>query len=531
MSRALTASFERLTIAPLNRMGVSASCLGCSSDAAAVVAIFGAVDSFFVAGATWCTGRFMASITRRAFLGQAAATAGVLAGCPCASDQRIAADAPNIIVLLSDDQRWDSLGVMGNPFARTPNIDRFAASGTLFENAFCTTSICSASRASILTGLHTGNHGVRGFLRPLPGRLFPNTYPGVLRAAGYQTAFIGKWGIGLNVPDYQFDFFDGFPGQGQYHAFGEERHLTSVIADQAVDFLQSGATGQPFCLSVSFKAPHVQDGAPVEYDFDAAYGDLFRDEDIPSPATATPAHFGVLPEFIQTSENRTRWGLRFGTPSRAQDSLKGYYRLVAGLDAAIGRIIDAVNSAGLAENTVIVFSSDNGAFLGEHGLAGKWLMREESIRVPLVIHDPRAPASGQRRSEMALNIDLAPTVIALAGLEAPPGMQGRSLTPLLRGQDIPWRQEWYYENEYTHFGRIRPCVGIRTPDWTYTRYPETQFEELFDLQTDSLEERNLAAAPSSAAELNHFRARLQTWRDSLAAHVPVVCMPWSDPAV
>ena len=458
---------------------------------------------------------------RRQFLGSAgtALAAGMCAGQGSAhagSERR-----PNIIVLVTDDQRWDSLSCMGTPVIQTPNLDRLAAEGVLFENNFCTTSICMSSRATILTGLHTRCHGINDFGQPPDDGLFERTYPVRLRAAGYRTGFVGKWGLGGPLPEERFDFFDGFSGQGKYFhgTEGETKHLTRLTGDKAVEFLGGCTEEKPFCLAVSFKAPHVQDQDPRQYLYDPAFEELFQDDTVPVPKTADPAFFDALPEFIRTSEGRKRWNVRFSNPEKFQTSVKGYYRLIYGVDAVVGRIRTALEQQGLDDNTVILFTSDNGIFLGERGLAGKWLMHEESIRVPLIVSDPRLPTgNGTRRTQMTLLNDIAPTILDLAGLDIPSNVQGRSLLPVLGDADLPWRTEWFYEHPFEH-PRIPKNEGVRTERWKYIRYTETDplFEELYDLENDPLEEHNLATDPSSAATLDHLRARCQAWRISLAS--------------
>lgn len=460
-------------------------------------------------------------ITRRAFLAGASLALGA---CATAGRRgRPAAERPNLLVLVTDDQRWDAMGCAGNPIIQTPNMDALAARGTRFANAFATTAICMASRASILTGLYTGAHRIDDFNAPLPAPLFARTYPAVLRRAGYYTGFIGKWGIGGALPVDEFDFFDGFSGQGQYfqQINGETVHLTRILGDKTVDFIRRAPPDRPFCLSVSFKAPHQQDEDPRQYLYDPALEDLYRDVTIPVPELNHPRYFEALPEFVRISEGRKRWEIRFATPEAYQRSVKGYYRLVTGVDIALGRVLRAIEEAGLAGNTVIVFASDHGCFLGERGLADKWLMYEPSIRMPLIILDPRVPARRRKpvRDEMALNIDLAPTLLDLAGVAPPPAMQGRSLAPLLEKGRAPWRKEWYYEH---HFGNDRPAPipateGVRTERWKYFRYAgrEPLHEELYDLRRDPFETENLAKRPEYQAMLARLRERWRIWRDAV----------------
>lgn len=476
-------------------------------------------------------------ISRRRFLQQSSALGLALAAAGSQRGETVGYPArrPNLILILTDDQRWDTLGCMGNPIIQTPHLDRLAREGIVFDNHFCTTSICMSSRASIFTGLYTRSHTIDSFALPLPDDIYAASYPAWLRQAGYRVGFIGKWGLGGDLPRERFDYFEGFTGQGVYfHDInGQETHLTRIMGNQAEEFLRGCAPNQPFCLSISTKAPHVQDGDPDPFRYDPVYKDLYRDISIPPPQTADSVYFEKMPEFIRTSEGRTRWQSRFATPELYQHSVKGYYRLITGVDDMVGRIVALLEELRLADNTVILFTSDNGFFLGEHGMAGKWLMHEESIRTPLLVWDPRIkPARrGHRRREMTLNIDIAPTLLDLAGLGIPPFIQGRSLVPLLGPEEAGWRKEWFYEHPFRYEGKIPVSEGIRTARWKYIRYVETDplFEELYDLSADPLETTNLAANPSCQMTLNTLRFRWRQWREALSAWRLDPDGEWHDP--
>lgn len=419
---------------------------------------------------------------------------------------------------------------MGNRILQTPNIDALSRDGVTFGNSFVTTAICVTSRASIFTGLYARSHGINTFQQQFDSAQLSRIYPVALRNAGYRTGFVGKWGLDkAPLPSDQFDYWRGFSGQGNYFPQGEPGpHLTSVMADQAVEFIQDQKRNQPFCLSVSFKAPHVQDEDPRQFLYDPQDKDLYRDAAIPTPKTMDTRSIEQLPLSVQRSEARRRWAVRFSTPELYQQSVKGYYRLITGIDRAAGQMLAALEKQGLRDNTIVIYTGDNGFYLGEHGLAGKWFMHEESIRVPLVIHDPRpAGARGLRRNELTLNIDLAPTMLDLAGVKAPP-MQGRSLAPLLRGESPQWRSDFFYEHRFRH-AWIPPTEGVRTTSWKYTQYtaePDT-FEELYDLASDPLEERNLARSPNAAQRLNALRQRRKQYLNALTAWKPDT--RWVDP--
>ena len=418
---------------------------------------------------------------------------------------------PNIIFLLTDDQRWDAMGCAGNSIIQTPNMDWLAENGVRFEQAFVTTPICAASRASIFCGLYERTHGYT-FTKPPLARLYTDSsYPKVLRQAGYRTGFIGKFGIRVEegVTDEMFDSFQ--PTNYPYfkEVGGEKRHLTDIHGDLAVEFLQTVSQDQPFCLSLSFWAPHADDGSEEQYFWPEAMDGLYDDVHFPVPDTADPAFFNTHPEFLKKSLNRTRWHWRFDTPDKYQDMVKGYYRMISGVDVVIGRINAELRNLEQSENTIIILSSDNGYFLGERGFAGKWLMHDVSIRVPLIIYDPRFPRSrkGRIKEELALNIDIPATILDMAGLETPSSMEGTSLIPVLERKVGKWRQEIFCEHLWDNKD-IPQSECIRTRRWKYIRYLHHQdFEELYDLQSDPQEIQNLASEPEYSSVLKELREK------------------------
>lgn len=455
---------------------------------------------------------------RTPFLTGLAVLAAVISGLSPLSLAAAEARRPNIIFLLSDDQRFDALGCAGNPIVQTPHLDKLAGDGVLFRNSFATTSICAVSRTSFLTGQYERRHHVGNFSTPLSPKAFAQTYPALLRRSGYRTGFVGKWGVGGPLPEKEFDHWDGFSGQGRYFYKGDPVHQTQKIEASAARFLKTATADQPFCLALSFKAAHVQDRAPRPFQPDPRYESLYSDVVIPELKKADPKYHAALPEFIRTSEGRVRWERRFATPEMYQKSVKDYYRLVTGIDRVVGSIVAQLRQQDLADNTVIIFTSDHGFFLGEYGLAGKWLMHEESIRTPLLVHDPRLPKSarGQKRDEMVLNIDIAPTILQLAGVSRPEVMQGSSLLPLIQGKAVDWRNEWFYEHLFVH-ARIPKTEGVRTTRWKYIRYVESTplYEELYDLQADPNELDNLATGTDHKARLEKMRGRWQALRTEL----------------
>jgi arylsulfatase A-like enzyme len=441
----------------------------------------------------------------------AAALAVLGAAGGCRRGTPAAPGAPNLLVIVADDLRWDGLGVTGAAAPRTPHIDELAKEGVLFANHFVSTSICACSRASIFTGQYVSRHGIRDFDQPFSKDALAATYPLLLRDHGYRVGFVGKWGIGGKTPDKDFDSFHGYADRKSYwhDEHGRRVHDTRLCVEQALDFLNSG-DDRPFCLSVSFKAPHGPWNEP-EPEFADAFADLTR------PMPPVPAGDEALPEFLRETEGGARGGGR--TQQQFDEMVRGYARLVAGLDAAVGEIRAALVAKGLDEKTVVVFTSDNGLFLGEHGLAGKWLMYEESIRVPLIVRDPSLAAAsrGRREERMTLNVDLAPTLLDYGGVAAPAAMQGSSVRPLVRGESPTWRRDWFYEYHATE--KLKGIVGVegvRGERWSYARYDGVAppYEQLFDLAADPHEDKNLAASPDAAKTLDEMRAR---WKELAAA--------------
>ncbi len=422
------------------------------------------------------------------------------------------ATRPNILFLLTDDHRADALGCMGHPFLRTPNIDRLALEGVLFRNHFVTTAICCTSRASIFSGRYGGPMDLHRFDKELPEEVWRNSYPMRLREAGYRTGFIGKFGVGNRMPVEDFDFWEGFPGQGSYFEgeLGKGTHLTRRMGEQASAFFEGCTPDRPFCLSVSFKAPHSQpEYGDRPFPPDPEDAELYKGVSIPQPKTGDEAHRARLPEFLRESEGRVR---RLAWFKDADETSRDYFRLITGVDRSIGVMLRALEERGLADNTVIVFTGDNGYFLGERGFEGKWLMYEESIRTPLVVYDPRLPVDlrGLRLAPMTLNIDIAPTLLDYAGVASKGPMAGKSFRPFVEGRHPEWRTEWFYEHLFKH-PKIPKNEGVRTTTHKYIRYVETDpmFEELYDLTQDPLEENNLAQDPAHKEMLAKLRERCE----------------------
>lgn len=420
---------------------------------------------------------------------------------------------PNIVLLYADDWRYDTLACAGNPVVQTPTLDRLARSGVRFTRACVTTSICGVSRATLLTGQWMSRHGNRAFERfKTP---WAETYPGVLREAGYYVGHVGKWHNGA-FPAENYDFARAYAGRHYLkRADGTLVHVTRKNEEDAMEFLHTRPAGKPFLLNLAFFATHAEDQNPKQYLPQPESEALYRDVRIPTPKTGSDEHFHKLPPFVANDKNegRNRWKWRFDTPERYQEYMKNYYRLATEVDTVCGRVMDELRKQGVLDNTLVIFTTDNGYFHGEHGLADKWYPYEESIRVPLLVWDPRLPKNrrGMTRDEFVLNVDLAPTILAMAGLAAPVGMQGRNFAPLyLDGPVADWRTEFFYEHPTIRSVSFIPSSEalVRT-DVKYLFWPDFQYEELFDLAHDPREETNLIAEPGWRERLTELRARFK----------------------
>jgi len=436
---------------------------------------------------------------------------------PCAqSSLKLKGNRPNIIFILTDDQRWDALGVMGNPIIKTPNLDKLASAGILFENSYVTTSICCVSRASILTGQYESRHKIHDFVTDFTPAALAETYPVLLKNAGYKIGFIGKFGVGNHQPFQIFDFSvntEVEKGQPDYlikEADGHMIHETDSISHSISKFLDEYAHKGPFCLSVSFKAPHEQDGNPPEYIIQKRYGNYYKDELIPEPVTANPKYWNSFPDFFRTNSNfgRIRWKGLFSTPTLYQENVKKYYQLITGVDDVVGQIIKKLSDTHISDNTIIILMGDNGFLMGEHGLEGKWYGYEESIRVPLFIYDPTLPdkIKNIRASQIALNIDIVPTILSMAHVSVPSKMQGKNLIAVLENK-IPARKDFFYQHYFFGSPKIPKEEGVVTKDFKYMIYIEHHYEELYDIMHDPHETTNLVNHAKYKKKLEELRER------------------------
>lgn len=434
-----------------------------------------------------------------------------------------AADRPNIVFFFTDDQTTSTIGCYGNAVVQSPNIDKLAAEGTRFDNAFVSHPICWVSRKTILTGLYGRSLGTPEKPDAARAEVVEELYSDILRSAGYRTGYYGKWHAHVPKSFKPADHFDEFEAIGRNPFYkkmpdGSLRHETELIVDRGIEFLKNQPEGKPFALNMWFNACHAEDSdrrpGIGHFAWPRAVDDLYIDTEIYRPRLDEPETFNALPDFLKNSITRERYFWRWNTEDKYQTNMRAYFRMVSGIDGAIGRFLAALEEAGLADNTIIVYSADNGYHMGNRGLAGKWSHYEESIRVPLIIHDPRVPEEqrGQVTDAMALNVDLPATFLDWAGVDIPERYQGESLRSVVEaGKPDDWRTETYHE----HFAvrhRIPAYEGVRTENFKYVRYFDHDHEFLHDLKNDPDELVNLAGDPDHAETLAALR-------ESTARHV------------
>ncbi|MEK6288021.1 MAG: sulfatase [Acidobacteriota bacterium] len=440
-----------------------------------------------------------------------------------ASDSR-----PNIVFILIDDLRWDELGIAGHPFIKTPNIDRIAREGARFRNAFMTTPLCSPSRASFLTGQYAHTHGITDNVDRSAASHRLATFPLLLHQSGYETAFIGKWHMGNDdSPRPGFDRWVSFKGQGTYldpdinddgKAVKPSGYITDILNGYAVEFIKRGHD-KPFLIYLAHKAVHPEvtqnnDGSVNVADAELfipaeRHRNLYAGRTVPRRPNYNRAPEGK-PALQRQIGNLPPLGANTGTRDEA---ILGRQRSLMAIEDGVGEIFKALKETGQLDKTVIVFASDNGYFYGEHGLSvERRLAYEESIRMPLLVRYPRMIKAGMVRNEFALNIDLAPTLLSIAGVPVPGNMQGRSLVPLLKSEKIKWRDSFLIEY---HSDRVFPRIvqmgykAVRTGRWKYIHYLELKgMDELYDLKTDPYEMKNLINQPGSEKALGGMQKEM-----------------------
>lgn len=462
-------------------------------------------------------------VSRRNFLRLAAATSVLPASGAALQLQKLAKvkgkKPKNVIFILSDDHRYDFMGFMGKPdFLETPNMDRMAREGAHLANAFVTTSLCSPSRASILTGQFSHRHGVvdNNTLIP-PGTVF---FPQYLQQAGYETAFFGKWHMGADsdAPRPGFNKWVSFRGQGDYynpklnidgHRSQIEGYVTDLLTDYALDWLNQERS-KPFFCYLSHKATHAM--------FEPAKRHLGKYENVklnyPKSMANTEENYKDKPRWVK--EQRNSWhGVDYMYHGQMDfDTFyKRYCETLLAVDESIGRVLQFVQDNGLAEDTVVFYMGDNGFCFGEHGLIDKRHMYEPSLRVPLLAWSPGMIRPGLKVEQMIQNIDIAPTVLDLAGLEKPANMDGLSFVPLLREKKVEWRDaifyEYYWERNFPHTPTMH---GIRTDKYKYIHYHGIwDIDELYDMEKDPDEMVNLINRPEYQPIVKMLNKRLFDW--------------------
>ncbi|MGJ8724524.1 MAG: sulfatase family protein [Roseibacillus sp.] len=415
----------------------------------------------------------------------------------------------NIVVLFADDWRHDTLGVAGNPVVKTPHIDKLASTGVRFTENCVTTAICGVSRASLFTGQWMSRHGCRDFKAfQTP---FAETYPSLLRSNGYHVGHIGKWHNG-KLPAKEYDFSRSYSGKHWYEVDGKKVHVTKRNENDAMQFLSERPEDKPFCLTLAFFATHAEDSHPDQFLPQPHSMKLYRDVEVPVPVNATQESWERLPKFFdEKNEGRNRWGWRFDTPEKFQRMMKNYYRLATEVDEVCGKVIAELKQQGVLDNTLVIFTTDNGYYHAEHGLGDKWYPHQESIRVPLIINDPRMPKEkhGSTNDDFTLNVDLAPTILSAIGIEAPQNMQGQDIAPLYLSEKSPeWRSEFFYEHPTLRNAEFIPASeALVRKDYKYFYWPEQEVEQLFHLKTDPIEEQDLIDDPEHAEVLAEMRQR------------------------
>jgi len=447
-----------------------------------------------------------------------------------AETAQAASPRPNVVFILTDDQRWDCIGSAEQPFMgiKTPHLDRLAAEGARFRNAFVTTSLCSPSRASMLSGLYAHTHQVVNNFIDFPADL--PSYHKQLKAAGYETAYIGKFHMGEDTdePRPGFDYWISHTGQGRYDTntfningrrVSKPGYYTRVVTEMAVDWLEQ-PHDRPFLLILGHKAPHgpfvpedkykgAFDRASVRYP-KSAFDLTGKPDWVEQRLDTWHGIYGPLYEFRKDFPDRSAAGVdRFG------DFVCSYLETILSVDDSVGELYRVLQETGRLDNTLIVFVGDNGFLLGEHGMIDKRTMHEESIRIPLLARLPGRIQPGTVIDQMVLSLDLAPGIIELCGAPPLPRTHGQSFAPLLAGRTQGWRKSWFYQYDYEKQFPYTPNVrGVRTDEWKYVHYPhgdggpDRHKAELYNLKADPGERKNLIDDPAAAGKLAELKAEL-----------------------
>lgn len=458
------------------------------------------------------------------------------------------ADKPrNVIFILSDDHRYDFMGFMGHvPYLQTPNMDRLAREGAHLRNAFVTTSLCSPSRASILTGMYSHEHTVVDNTAPVPQGL--TFFPEYLQRAGYQTAFFGKWHMGNDSDDPRpgFNHWESFRGQGVYYnpvlnidgkqvAYKDSTYITDLLTEHAIQWIKEKKGKQPFFVYLSHKAVHDNFSPSKKY-----AGCYANEKSYIPPSFNTPQYgrhplptvdpktgkmpagkdyYGeeMHPDWVKTQ--RESWhGVDYAYHSTDswQKYVTRYCETIRSLDESIGTLLNYLKESGLDKSTMVIYMGDNGFAWGEHGLIDKRQFYEESVRVPLLVRCPDVIKGGTVIDQMVQNIDIAPTILEAAGLKKPGQMAGSSFMPLLKGEKIPWRDRIFYEYYWEYeFPQTPTMHGVRTDRYKLIRYHGIwDTNEFFDLQTDPYETKNLIASPEYQGVIKSLTGEIFDWLEN-----------------
>jgi arylsulfatase A-like enzyme len=433
----------------------------------------------------------------------------------------------NVIFILTDDHRYDFMGFTGRlPWLKTPNLDRLYHEGGYFKNAFVTTSLCSPSRASILTGAYSHVHTIVDNFAPEP----PNNiyFPEYLQKAGYQTAFFGKWHMGeensADSPRPGFDHWESFKGQGVYYnptlnidgkevRYGDSVYITDLLTQHAIDWMKGRDPSKPFFLYLSHKAVHSP-LAPAK-----RHLGMYKNQPYSLPIT----YYQTLsddykklnwPEWVK--QQRYSWhgvDYPYNSHQKIENIVQTYCETLMGVDESIGAIMDYLKSEGLDKSTLIIYMGDNGFSMGEHGLIDKRHFYEESVKVPFLVYCPELFHGGQTITKMVQNVDVAPTILSVAGLQPPASMPGKSFIRLLKGDTAQWRDRIFYEYYWEYDFPFTPTVfGVRTDKFKYIRYYGVwDTNELYDLENDPNETTNLINRPEYADTVKKLANELFDW--------------------
>jgi N-acetylglucosamine-6-sulfatase len=426
----------------------------------------------------------------------------------------------NVVFILSDDHRYDAMSFLGHQFAKTPVMDSLAKNGAYIKNALVTTALCSPSRASILTGLYTFRHRVIDNNRPIP----PGTvyFPQYLQKAGYATCFIGKWHMGgeSDRPQPGWDHWVSFAGQGEYlpptpdytlnvdgKRLKQKGYITNELTDYAIDWLkQQKPAEKPFFLYLSHKAVHAN------FTPEDKYEDSLKDLPFQRPASEQETARDLQkPRWLR--DQRNSWhGVDF--PYHSELDIERYYKryceTLRSVDDSIGRVLQQLKDMGIHDETLVIYMGDNGFMFGEHGLIDKRVAYETSMRVPMLAQCPALIKQGTVLDQMIANLDVGPTVMEVMGLQTPPHMDGNSFLPLLKGENIPWRDRFLYVYYWEkNFPQTPTTFALRTPKAKYiTYYGLWDSDEYYDLATDPEESKNLINDPSRLAEVRRMENEL-----------------------